>query len=122
MSRSLGTYLLAILALLALTLAAFAVVWPLNTTAFDDWVYFYAGQPTIMSSSQVYAVRPFALGGAMLAHFFMPGQAQSIYLVHVVSIFIASVCLFHIMRRLNPGYDWMAFLLGAVYLFYVPFN
>jgi len=52
----------------------------------------------------------------------MPNIAQGQYLVHITAIFVSSLCLFHILRRLLAGYTWFAFLTAAIYLFYIPFN
>ena len=122
MTATLKTYVLAALGLFTLTLSAFAIVWPFNTTAFDDWVYFYVGQPGIYNATTTYAIRPFAVIGAQLANLIFPNQAQSIYIIHVAGLFIAAFSLFHILRLLKPGYTWFAFLVSAVYLFYIPFN
>ncbi|HLY24778.1 MAG TPA: hypothetical protein VKQ72_00470, partial [Aggregatilineales bacterium] len=103
-------YLAAALCLLALTLLAYNVVDPLNMDTVDNWYVIFGGLPNVMLSLGQYAARPLALGGSFLAHTLMPNTTEGIFLVHVISFFIASFCIFYIIQKLFIGYTWFAFL------------
>src|SRR5450432_3334398 len=109
-------YLAAALSLLALTLLAFAVVYPLNVDYWDNWYVLFGGLPSVLFTIGRYAGRPLNLGGSLVSHVLMPNVAQGLDLVHVISLFVAGLCLFHILRRLLAGYTWFAFLTAAIYL------
>ncbi len=113
-------YLLAALGLLATTLAAFVIIWPLNGAPFDDWYYFYngyAGEWRMLGTD-----RQFGLGQSNLFEMFFPGNAPSRAVLHALNTFATSLILFHIVRRLKPGSGWFGLVFAIVYLLYIPSN
>lgn len=113
-------YLLAALGLATLTLAAFALVWPFNAAPGDDWSYLYHTQ--MGDWDLVIHNRQFNFMGSILTDQILPHRAQGFHYSHLVSIFLTSLGLFHLIRRLLPWHIGLAFLVAAVYVVYVPFN
>jgi hypothetical protein len=106
------------LGLLAITLAAFMTVWPLNA-GLESWVYYYYGQEGILYPN---VTRQFGLLEAIIADVLLPGRAQGIQVIHILLIFGSGLGLFHIIKRLLQKSSIFAYLIASIYLVYIPFN
>lgn len=118
---NLKLYLKVSLLLLVILMAAFAIVWPLNGAAFEDWSYISIYGKMGFLEPDFTANRQFVVLGAILANLFMPDRPEGFYLTHFLAAFISSIALFHLARRLINR-DGFAFVFAAGSLLYIPYN
>jgi hypothetical protein len=112
------------LALAALLLGAFAVVSPWLAHPYDDWWTLYFSRFIFRAEYFQYELlnRQYQLLNTALAYGLLPERFQSVYYLHVVSLWALGLGSFHLARRLFPGYSGLAFLYSALLLLWIPYN
>ncbi len=111
------------LALAALVLvfgSGFSVVRSTNFGGFDEWLVVSLTSQGIVSMP--YANRPLALASALPGVLGLPSSLAGYLLVHQLSLLLAGLVVFMIVRRLAPECPLLALLASAVALVWAPLD
>jgi hypothetical protein len=119
-------YLIAAMGLFVLLLNLFAGVWPFHLDSIDEWGYFYHTQRILEQGDWFYSYadysRQYIFFGYMVAQWVLPNGYHGLFYSHLAYIYIVALGLFHLGWRSFPRYRWVAFLIAAIYLAYIPAN
>lgn len=110
---------LAVLGLVVIHLASYAIFWPFNGATNDEWSYLYAGQQGQWNG--VLIDRPGSMGAAVLSDWLFPARPQGIHWVYSLLMLAVALGLFQVAYRLTGRLE-AAFLYSAVYIGYFPSN
>ena len=120
--RERDIYFLAALGLLVIHLGIYAIVDPFLGPSHGDFLYLRIADRIAGENNwfMELANRQFDSYTLAFARILFPGRFQGMFYLHMLTLYFISLGLFHILRRLMPGYAWFAFLVSAVAIVYVP--
>jgi hypothetical protein len=114
------TVLVALVGLLAVFVAGYAVVSPTNFSGWDEWLVIdLTSRATI---TMPFGNRPFNLLFNLPGSLLTPNGLRGFWVVHGLYLWTAAACVFFLARRLVPGREHLAFLAAAIAATWAPLD